>query len=84
MIAIPWNQIGKYGFAAVVALVVMIAYREDVVKPAQKQNERLVTVSEQQAKNEERQTAILKTISEDIGDIKDDQRKFPAVSEKTP
>lgn len=79
-----WKAIGQYGFATVAAVFLGVYYRLDVVLPQREQNMRLITVNELQAKNDEQQTAILKAMSEDIADIKTDQKKFPAVAEAKP
>lgn len=74
MIALPWKEIGKYGFATVAAVFLGVYYRIDAVLPQRAQNERLVKAIEKQAQNESDQTVILKA-------IRDDQRKFPAVAQ---
>jgi hypothetical protein len=71
---LPWKEIGKYGFATVAAVFLGVYYRVDAVLPQRQLINKLVEVTERQAKTEAEQTLILRA-------IRDDQRKFPAVAE---
>lgn len=74
------TAIGKYGFATVAAVMLGVYYRVDVVLPTRELNKQLIEINQQQAKSQDKQTDILKKMGDDIGQIKVDQKKFPAVS----
>lgn len=75
------TTISKYGFAAIAAAALAVYYRIDVVLPAREQNKSLLEVNQQQAKTQDQQTKILAAMAGDIQQIKQDQRKFPAVAD---
>lgn len=81
---IPWKEVGKYGFATVACFFLGYYYRVDVVLPAREQAKSLISINEKQAETQDRQTAILAKMGDDIGQIKRDQQKFPAVAERMP
>lgn len=74
MIAIPWKEIGKYGFATVALVFVGIYYRIDVVLPSRERETKLIEINEMMAKAATKQTQLMESQDRRLGSIEYDMR----------